>query len=241
MHHRFKANTFAFEIWRLTDEHYRQLRSRSFPIRFNSLFTLGLFSRSRNTADELTLAKALLLLEDDFGPSSNQFDHWKQSFSFPFLLAIEQPNGKFYHLLKIADYRGSLEFQLARVVDDICYADKDLGVYHEPIVAELSQSEIEYLISYLWGYLKGMARYLPKFMPEIKPFFRHIDSNHIIYGYWDGKFVDETIEDEKRYERKVQKLKAKYGEPAPSDAEKVQCTQKLIQSIAISGNASEDL
>lgn len=58
-HHRFDTQQFAFDLWRLSDEEYRQLRSRSFPIRYNGFFLLRLALDQRHSPDELTLSQSL--------------------------------------------------------------------------------------------------------------------------------------------------------------------------------------
>ncbi len=177
----------------------------------------------------MNLAKALLVLEAEFGRSSTYLDDYKQTFSFPFLLAITKPSGTFYHLLTIADYKGGLEFWLYRIVDDLKYSDERLDRSHQPIADEFSADEIKYVISYLWGFLEGYASQLCQ--REITPFFRHVDSSHVIYGYWDGKFVEEEIDDLEEYQQMVQTLTAKYGRPEIPAAEKVNGTRALIQAI----------
>jgi hypothetical protein len=229
--YQFDTNQFPFWLYRLSDKEYSQLRDHSFPIRIEALFLLKLALTRSNSSEELTLPKALVILEHEFGASSIQLDRWKQTFSFPLLLSIEKPNGLFYYLLRITDYRGGIEFDLFRIIDDIKYIDKDLNFNSQPIADEFSQVEIESVICYLWGFLQGFARHLDRWL-EIKPFFRHVDSNHIIYGYWDGKFVEEQIDDLDEYDGIVQELETRYGEPKRSEPEKVANIQELIQSIS---------
>jgi hypothetical protein len=230
--HQFDAKQFPFSLYRLSDAEYSQLLDRSFPIRINRLFLLKLVFDRLDNPDRLTLPKALLGLEDMFGASSSYLDRAKQAFSFPLLLAIVKPSGTFYHLLQITDRRGSVDFDLYRIIDDIKYADRDLMLSSEPITDELSQLEIEYIIIYLWGFLEGFSHHIHQRYPKIEPFFRQIDSNHIIYGYWDGKFVEEEIEDNDEYDRIVGELEARYGRPETPDTEKVASIQALIQTIA---------
>jgi hypothetical protein len=40
LHHRFNAKQFPFSLWRLSDEEYRQLRLRNFPIKVDGFFVL---------------------------------------------------------------------------------------------------------------------------------------------------------------------------------------------------------
>lgn len=228
-HHQFAAEQVPFSLWRLSDAEYQQLRSQSFRIQLDGMWLLRL-ALDRHGPDELNLPKTLLVLEAKFGRSSTYLDDWKQTFSFPFLLAITKPSETFYHLLTIADYRGALEFWLYRIGDDLKYSQERLDISHQPIANEFSDDEIKYVISYLWGFLEGYAS--QRCQGEIKPFFRHVDSNHVIYGYWDGKFVEEQIDDLEEYEQMVRTLKATYGEPVISETEKVTCIREMIQAIA---------
>lgn len=240
-HRQFNATRFTFELWRLNDVDYKQLRSRSYSIRYNPLFMLSLASMDRGKPDELILPKVLLVMEEEFGKSSKYIDDWKQTFSFPFLLAIHKPNGIFYYLLRIEDFLGGLEFNLCRVVDELKYVGLDLQVSHLPIEDELSNSEIEYLVSYLWGYLQARSQFLHILQPDIKPFFRHVGASHVLYGYWDGKFVEEVIKNETKYLRAVKKLEAKYGEPEISEAEKVDQTKQMILAITPKSDGSSEV
>ena len=75
--------------------------------------------------------------------------------------------------------------------------------------------------------MEGYSRYLS----EITSFFRHIDSNHIIYGYWDGKFVEKVIESSSKYEKMVKLLEKRFKKPEVLEIDKVKQTQNLIQAI----------
>jgi hypothetical protein len=228
-YHQFDAEKFTFKLWRLNDSEYRQLRLRSFPIQINPflLLDMSLEKRRRDQSDTLNLPKSLLVLEENFGPSSTSIDTWKQTFSFTFLMAIEKSIGIFHYLFKIEDYRGALEFKFCRIINDLKYTDKSVEVYHSPIDDELSSDEMAYIIRYLWGYLQGYSRYLS----EITPFFRHIDSNHIIYGYWDGKFVERVIENSTKYEKIVRSLEERFKRPELSEIDNIAQIQNLIQAI----------
>jgi hypothetical protein len=228
-HQRFNTKHFPFCLWRLRDHEYDQLKLHSFSIKINDFLIFQLALEEHNTPNELTLPKALLVLEANFGQSSTYLDSWKQTFAFPLLLGIEKPSGTFYYLLKITDCRGGLEFWFRRVMDNLKYVDKNDRFSQPPIADELSDDEINYIIAYLWGFMKGYAKSLGTIYP-IQPFFRHVDSSHIIYGYWDGKFVEEVIEDSEQYQQMVQHLESLYN-TKPSDLEQVSQTQALIQSI----------
>jgi hypothetical protein len=62
-----------------------------------------------------------------FGARSSYLDRAKQSFLFPLLLEIVKPSGTFYYSLRITDRRGSIDFDLYRIIDDIKYADNTVN------------------------------------------------------------------------------------------------------------------
>jgi len=105
-----------FHLWRLTDEEYRQLRSSSLPIKDDGFSLLELMLYERYKPNRLTLPKAFLTLEHLFGKTSNFFDDWKGSFSFPLLLLVQKPLEHFFYLMKIYDHRGSLCYPLYRIL-----------------------------------------------------------------------------------------------------------------------------
>ena len=240
-HHQFDTERFPFWLARLSDEEYRQFRLQSFPIRLDTLFLLDLTLKAQarrravpqNNLTELNLPKALLVLEREFGLSSIDFDNYQQTFCFPFLLGVENPDSTFYYLLKIENYRGGIEFYFYRIIDKIEYANIDLNFYHQPIDDEFSSVEIEYVIRHLWGFLAELATHLGTDGNEVNPFFRHIDVDRIVYGYWDGEFIDKQIDDSAEYHQTVEALTNKYGKPGISDIEKIYNIQMMIQSIEI--------
>ena len=225
----FKAEKLKFSLFRVTDEEYLELRSRSFPIKYNSLFKF--FLSERDEGEDLNLPKWLILLEKKFGRSSKAYDSWKQGFSFPFLLQIEKHSENFYYLLKIEDYRGDLEFRLYRVIDNINYLEKDTQFSNDPILEELSEKEIKYLICYVWGYYKGYAESYFASNPHITPFYRHIQTKNLVYGYWENKFVELMFEDDNDCTQFLDELDKKYGEQSMSDKDKVCIVREKIHMI----------
>lgn len=74
-----------YQLWRLDDSEYSKLRDNSLPIEDPDYwFYRYLFRSECDKKDELNLAEIVVALESIFGESSNAFDDWKGSFSFPY-------------------------------------------------------------------------------------------------------------------------------------------------------------
>jgi hypothetical protein len=203
-----KQGETQFHLWRLTEDEFRQLRSNSLPIKDDGMFLLQLMLSERDNPERLTLPKALLTLEHLFGKASDWIDEWKSSFSFPLLLLLNKPVGRFLYLLRIEDYRGSVEFRLYRILEN--GADGyDINTYREPFELEFSREQINQFICYLYGYLAGVARIVCN--QQIQPFIRLIRASHILYGYRDGEFFEEQIDSPEEYEAAIQAFDEVYG------------------------------
>ncbi|NER99054.1 MAG: hypothetical protein F6J86_35410 [Symploca sp. SIO1B1] len=206
--HLRKQKATQYHLWRLTEDEYRQLRNSSLPIKIDSKLMLQLMLSERDNPERLSLPKALLSLEDNFGKSSDRFDEWKSSFSFPLLFRLDKPVGRFFYLLRIGDYRGALDFLLYRLLEN--GADGyDIRTYREPFELEFSRKEINEFICYVYGFLTGFA--LSTCNRPIEPFIRSIDSNHILYGYRDGEFFEEQIDSQEEYQAAIKAFEEKYG------------------------------
>jgi hypothetical protein len=231
---KFVVEESSLELFRLQDNEYCILREYSFPLREDGFVILDLRLADRRNDRRLLLSKVLVALEENFGPSSRNIDFYKQTFSFPFLLRFTKGEESWSYLLRLDDFRGSLEFNFYRVVDSLKYAETRRDAYNEPIEGELGKEEMKYWISYLWGYLKTSSEVWCRYKircGELAPFFRHVDSNHILYGYLDGEFFEYQIQNEKKYKAKVAKLRQKYGDPEPSLDEQIEVTQAFVQAI----------
>jgi hypothetical protein len=233
-HRKFVKGRSAFELWRLTDVEYQALREYSFPLRENGLLLMNLRQDDRRSGRWLMLPKLLVALEEDYGEASSNIDSWKQTFSFPFLVKFTKADESWPYLLRLEDYRGSLEFNFYRVVNDQKFAEVRRDAYQEAIDGELGKEEMKYWISFLWGYWYAISEWRCEQkvkMNQISPYFRHIDSNHIVYGFSDGEFFQYQIESEKQYDADVARLRKQYPMFEPSLEEEVVVTQSLVEAI----------
>ncbi|MGB8701161.1 MAG: hypothetical protein WCD18_17245 [Thermosynechococcaceae cyanobacterium] len=191
-------------LWRLGDDEYRRLREKSCPININSLLILNICLDERNDPDRLSLAKALITLEDLFDKSSELFDSWKCSFVFPLLLRISKQTGKFLYLLRIGDYRGILDIGLYRLSNSATEIRNE--VFHDPIDDEFSNEEINRFICYFYGFLRGMSRHLK---PQ-HPFLNRVQSQLMFYGYDGYNFFEEEFDSEAEYNTAIVRIEQKY-------------------------------
>lgn len=227
-HHRtLYQNSTKFHFWRLTEDEFRQLCQSSVPIKTDSMFLLKMLLSERRNPNLLTLPKALLILERLFGKSSDWFDDWKGSFSFPLLLKVQKPVEAFFYLLRIEDFRGSLEFRLCRVLKDGANG-VDTSISQPPFEPEFSNQEINQFIILLYGFLTDATYFFDK--KQFQPFCKRIDSNHILYGYQDDAFFEEQIDSLEEYQAAVQALEERYSSSVKQAAQ-VQELQSLLQEI----------
>lgn len=88
---------------------------------------------------------------------------------------------------------------------------------------EFYRQEINEFISYLYGYLVGVSEWVCQ--TQTQPFFKRIDSNHILYGYRNGEFFEEQIDSEEEYKAAIQSLEETCGS---KDVEKQSGNLKLL-------------
>lgn len=222
----FKQGEIQFHLWRLAEEEYRQFRDHSLPLKEDRMFMIQLMLSERYNPDRLSLPKVFLTLEHLFGKTSDWFDKWKCSFSFPLLLVLKKSAGQFYYLLRVEDYRGSLEFRLYRFLEN-GVDGYDVNIYREPFELEFSREEINQFICYLYGYLIGAAKVIC--VLPLRPFLKCIDSNHILYGYRDGKLFEEQIDSEEDYEAAIRTFEKNYETPLTE--ERVKDLRSLLHKV----------
>lgn len=202
-HITLQQNQSKFDLWRLNNEEYHKLRAHSLPIKEDLMFLLQLFISEAHDPNRLTLPLAFVTLEHLFGKTSNWFDDWKGSFSFPLLLVVKKSQGNFTYILRVYDHRGSLSFSFYRVLENGANG-YDTDIYREPFELEFSREEINQFISYFYGYLIGCSTWVSKLQKQ--SFIKKIDSNHILYGYQDGEFFEKQIESVETYRETIERF-----------------------------------
>lgn len=217
---------FSFYLWRVTEDEYRLIRENSVPIKVDGMFWIRLFLSERDNPNRLTLSKAFITLEYLLGKSSDWFDDWKSSFSFPTLLRLKRDAKQFFYLLRLEDYRGSLEFRLYRVLLD-GVENYDVQIYQKPF-EEFSSADINLFFARLYYYLAEVAKLTSQ--SHQQPFMKVIRSSHALYGYKNGAFFEDEIDDEEEFNAAIATFEAIYG--ATTKEEKRSSLQSLLQEIS---------
>jgi hypothetical protein len=213
-------------FWRLSEDEYEQLRQNSLPIKIDGFLLLDLWLAERYNPERLTLPKALITLEYLFGKSSDWFDTWKGSFSFPLLLRLTKPDGQFVYLFRIEDVRGTLEFRLYRFLESGTDG-YDISVYQQPLETEFSREEIHRFICYLYGYLVGLAEGV-SLLPQ-QPFLKQVNSQRLLYGYDKGDFFEWQIDSEAEYQAAIEQFEQKH--PSLHHVQQVESLRSLVEVI----------
>jgi hypothetical protein len=222
----------TFKLWRMRDGEFRELWPRSFQIHIGGNFVSKLIALEASDKNELTLPKILVSLEYMFGPSSDRmFDSEKGSFAFPFLLEVLRGDCHFYYLLNVSDSKGSISFDLYRIIDDKKYWNMSTYSSQKPIESELSVEDIESLIYYVWYSMKRTVKKLIQLPQGIQPFFRSINAVNGIYGFLNGEFFEDCIENTEEYESTVYRLMEENPEVITDPVHKIDETKSWIADI----------
>lgn len=204
-----RCKSVKYHIWRLEDSEYSQLHKSSLPI-VDYDFGWNYFqSRIYKQSRELNLAELFTILEWLLGETSNWYDEWKGSFSFPTLLVISKENGTFFYLMEIYDFRGLPQFKFYKILENI---PKETNRYisHQPFESEFSEEEIKYFSNFFYGYLLGYFESIISIIPK-NTFVRTIDSNSILYGCKDNEYFEEDCDSTEEYEATLKSFRETYG------------------------------
>ena len=144
-----------------------------------------LYSESQN--DPLYLAKLYAALSQLTGESDNEYDEFKGSFSFRFLLDSHKGDTVGHYLLWIFQYRSFLRISLYEIVSK--NDKREANVVIKPS-EQFSENEIKGFIFYFTNSLLKEAE-SELFVPH--PFVKAADSNLLLCGYTkeEGYFVKE--------------------------------------------------
>ncbi|KYC42350.1 hypothetical protein WA1_20485 [Scytonema hofmannii PCC 7110] len=205
-----ESKGIKYHMWRIDDLEDNKLRDNSLRIEDPDFwFYHSLFRSQHGKEDELNLAEFFVVLESIFGESSDYFDKWKGSFSFPLLLVVEKKTGSFFYLMQISDHRGSVYFRLNKIVENGVEDNENNKVY-KPFEEEFSRIEINYFLSYFYGYLIGYFEVFKR-ITLTQPFLNRIDSNLIFYGYKDNDYFEEDCYTPEEYQAGIQSFEGKYS------------------------------
>jgi hypothetical protein len=189
--------------------------------------------RNNLTISEIYFAAKLL-----FGESSDRYDDFKSSYTFPFLLIVKKNGVSNLYIMNFRDYSTSINFSFDRLIIGKKFTDKDPSTYHDPIEDEFSLEEINIFqhkfISYLIGIYKGYQLSGKK----IKDFTRVCEKPCAIYGFSNQESFfdiyegyDELYEAIKELEKDAKRKKIPFN--ATKKSEEIDCLEENIITIQI--------
>jgi hypothetical protein len=197
-----QLQNIKYELWRLDDSEYRKLRQNSLDIKDDSNFFRELYFSELLSEDKLNLAELFITLTSLFGDSSDLFDQDRGSFYFPILLVIKKEINTFFYFIRIFDSRGWICYQISKLFENEADVDKN-RIQNEPFEQEFSRQEINNFWSYIYRYITEYFHSI-KLNISVEPFLKRIDSNFILYGYYDHQYFEEGYECEELYRARIQ-------------------------------------
>ncbi|MEP7338833.1 MAG: hypothetical protein ABI977_13950 [Acidobacteriota bacterium] len=200
----FTIDGTEYRLVRINDSLYYEACRNSVAIMEDHGLYLDLWFSQRQSGKGLNLAETYVALKLLLGESSNSFDDWKCSFSFPCLLQIKKPHGESAYAVHMFDMKGGLELYFRKLLDA---GDKrfDRMVMQQPLADEFSRAEINKFIAFFYGYLEGYLSAVRKDFDEW--FFRTIRAQGIIYGYQQGQFFAHSYDSEKDFDEAIETVR----------------------------------
>ncbi len=216
---------------RLEDAEFMDLHRRSLAIDHHCGLDLWWhFCWQRPDRKTLNRAELYLTLKNWIGESGRCYDDWKCSFSFPFSLDVLREGHELPYLLEIRNERTSLEFSIRKVVaaDDPRLQEH---LVHKPFTDEFSKDDMLRTFLYLYGFLVGYWSTIKDH--EHDPFVRPVASEHILFGFCDGRTFDKQYDSEEAY------LAARNNMRNNSAGRGVQAFRPTLALAKIMGTGSE--
>jgi len=149
-----------------------------YPILRNSIFHLGL--------GEIYVA----LKKFSGNEGLKNYDPYKVSFRFPFLVKIKKDNQneEIEYILIVHDFKGGLEFLFHKIIneDEKEKFKNQLDTYSEPFNEELTRDEMNDIIGYIAGYIEGITENINEWHQD--EFSRSVEAIKLKYGFKNGSF-----------------------------------------------------
>ena len=197
-----KSNEASYKLIRLNDEQYSLLSQNTLQI--DTDYDQLLYLNADSTLIYPSFSRMYVSLKSFFGESGRFYDDWKGSFSFPFVINFQKGEEEFSYLLNISSMRSCIECRISKLIlaDDVSF---DRGLSHNPF-NELPRQEIKFIINYLAGFLTGYFKSIAHSYGE--RFFKVVGSNHILYGFNEGRFFDNYYETQEEFYAAIEELKS---------------------------------
>lgn len=202
----FKTGGISYRLVRIDDRLYHRAHEHGVSIQDDYGFYLQLGWENEQKGGGLGLAETYVALTLLLGESSEKYDDWKCSFSFPSLLEVNRKSGVFGYALHIVDIKGNVNYRLYKLLDK---DDQrfDNRVIQAPFAEEFSRAEINHFIAYMTGYLKGYFSAVKKHWQ--KWFFRTVQCERIVYGYQRGRFFNRHYQSEAAFCQAIARAEAR--------------------------------
>lgn len=128
------------------------------------------------------------------------YDLYKMSFRFPFLLKIKKNDceEESEYLLMVQDFKGGLEFPFYKIIseNEIEKFKNKLDVYNKPFAEELTRNEMNEIIGYIVGYIEGVTENINDWYDG--EFSHYVEEIRLKYGFKDGSFYQYQEKDEEK-------------------------------------------
>lgn len=196
-----KIKENIYKLIRLNDEQFHLLYKNSISILED--YEYFMHPSLRKDTIYSNFSKMYIALTELFGKSGKYYDDWKSSFSFPFIIHFQKGEEEFEYLMNLYNYRSSIKFEIAKLI----YSDDNIfkrDILHNPL-EEFPRVDIRNFISFFVGFLTGYFESINERYDKF--FFKIVQSNHILFGYKDGRFFDNEYEKEEEFNEAIQELK----------------------------------
>lgn len=206
------TSNLQIRIKAISDYHYQHLSSRSVPIaeQHPTFTSMRIKARNSKVHTSLNLAEYYAWMRYSFGEPSRYYDNWKGGFAFVFQVEVIRNNHTYPYILRIVNWRSTVDFRFSRVLDTIESAS---SLVYQPIEEEMSAEEMEFMDCWLYGFLQRVGRVSKH--SEIPSFYKTAESNWISYGYFDGEFFEHQHDEQKSIESERTEYMTQLGNMPP--------------------------
>lgn len=211
----FETNGIRYRLVRIDDQMYYNAHEQGVSIQDDYGFYLQLWLENERSGGALGLAETYVALTMLLGESSESYDDWKCSFSFPCLLEVQRESGAYGYALHIVDIKGGVNYLLYKLLDK---DDQrfDRRVIQKPFADEFSRAEINHFIAFMTGYLEGYFSEVKKLWK--KWFFRTVKCEFIVYGYQRGRFFNRRYKSEAAFRKAIARAEERQKLAPQTDA-----------------------
>lgn len=166
---------------------------------------------ARYIRDKEFLPKLYTALKYLTGPSDENFDNYKGSFSFQFMLDVEKKMNRSQYLFWMMQFRSFMRIKLYQIVPDSDPRREE--VFTKATESLFSEDDI---IAFTFAFVDDLLKRLEreKHIPE--PFVLSSHSDCLIYGYLDNEYFATEFTDRDSYAGELKALEARLTKDNPT-------------------------